>query len=94
MVYFSLYAYALPYKDTLANILECVTLGLLMILLLGSTVPIDNSGVQTFYDITYDDCGKSVPFANHISSMLAAVYYLPVLLLVLVAATKICIPLV
>ena len=94
MVYFCLYAYALPYKDTLANILECTTLALLLVLLLAGTVPIDNSGLQTFYNVTYDECGSAIPFGNHISSMMAAVFYLPVLLLVLVVAAKLCAPLV
>ena len=93
MVIFSVYAYALPYKETLANILECFTLGLLIVLLLGNTVPIDNSAVQTFYGVTYDDCGKAIPSGNHISSMMAAVYYLPVLLLVVVVTAILCAPL-
>ena len=93
MVYFSLYAYALPYKDTLANILECITLGLLMVLLLGNAVPIDNRGLHTFYSVTHDECGKAIPFGSHISSMMASVYYLPVLLLVVVVTAKLCTPL-
>ena len=97
MIFATIYLFVQPYKSLLANILEAVqSVGTLILLFIASNTAIIESlllitpSKQLESSITEDEnCPNPVRGLSRLSILLASLYYLPLLLLIIGAATMV-----
>ena len=94
MVTFAVYAYMLPYKEMLVNIIELFfQLNFLVFLMLRSTQNIINNyhifpGNQTLASYETDDCSNETSMAN-LTWLLFPWAYLPLVVFTLISTVKV-----
>ena len=82
----SIYAYNMPYKSKIANIFELVVQLNFLILLLLELTPIVKEDLFVFSgDTSGGVCNNVFSSVSYIVILLAPVYYMPLLLLIIVA---------